>query len=117
MMQSTDNSEEIILKNNDSRIRILLKPEGLIYMLNRGIDSSKGEYIEEIHADDVTYRIENREIMDTHPQTVALGSAVWNFDGIHKDKLYNLHQDPKRCNLRILLGSPIPYLLPSSERF
>lgn len=111
---SIDNSEEIILKNNDSRIRYYSNPgnKGLIYTLNRGIDLCKGEYIVRIDADDLMLptRIEKQvDYMDTHPQTVALGSAVWNFDGIHKDKLYTPPLDPKEMQSRILLGSPLPH--------
>lgn len=111
---STDNSEEIILNNKDSRIHYYSNPgnKGLIYTLNRGIDLCKGEYIVRIDADDfmLPTRIEKQvDYMDRHLQTVALGSAVWNFDGIHKDKLYTPPLNPQEMHHRILLGSPIPH--------
>ena len=111
---STDGSEEIILQNKDSRIHYYSNPEnkGLIYTLNQGIDLCQGEYIVRIDADDIMLptRIEKQlEYMDKNPQIAASGSAVWNFDGIHRDRLYIPPLQPEKMHYRILLGSTVPH--------
>lgn len=55
---STDGSEAIIQSYQDKRIVYLKneKNEGLVYTLNKGIDTAKGQYIARMDADDVAVR-------------------------------------------------------------
>ena len=52
---STDNTEQIIHSFNDQRINYVKneKNEGLIYSLNKAIDSSRGKYIARMDSDDI----------------------------------------------------------------
>jgi len=56
---STDSTNEILSKYNDSRIKLVSRENrGLVASLNEGIDKSKGEYIARMDADDIS--LENR---------------------------------------------------------
>lgn len=55
---SSDNTLEIIKSFTDSRIRVINNTQnrGLIYCLNHGISSSRGEYIARMDSDDIAYK-------------------------------------------------------------
>ena len=61
---STDNSENIILSYDDSRIRYIKNEENLrlIRTLNKGIELAKGKYIARMDCDDISlpYRFEKQ---------------------------------------------------------
>lgn len=50
---STDNSKDIVLKFNDSRIRLIENDHNYIESLNVGLRLSEGEYIARMDADDI----------------------------------------------------------------
>lgn len=75
---STDGSEKIILSFSDSRIKLINNEKniGLVNTLNKGLDSSLGEYIVRMDCDDVS--LKNRlmvqvEFMDKHTNIGASG--------------------------------------------
>ena len=75
---STDQTEVIIKKYNDERIRYFYQENsGLSKALNFGLKISEGDYIARIDADDLCYR--NRleiqlEFMENNPDYVVCGS-------------------------------------------
>ncbi len=82
---STDNTEEIILSYQDSRIVYLRNEEnlGVARTLNRGLDIARGEYVARMDADDIA-RPERLEIqknhMDSHPEVDVLATSSQSFD-------------------------------------
>jgi glycosyltransferase involved in cell wall biosynthesis len=56
---STDNTTEIIRKNNDRRIVYLENPanEGIVSSLNKAIEKAQGKYIARIDADDLMQKV------------------------------------------------------------
>lgn len=78
---STDGSEEIALSYSDKRI-VYLKNEsnkGLIYTLNRGIESAKGRYVARMDADDICLptRLQKQvEWLEMNPETSVVGCHV-----------------------------------------
>jgi len=90
---STDNSEEIILSYNDTRIRYVKNEQNikLIATLNRGIALCKGEYIARMDADDVSLptRLETQfTFMESHPDVALCGSWFVSLDNDHNISKY-----------------------------
>ena len=82
---STDNSREIVLSFNDSRIRLVENQcnIGLTKSLNRGLQLSKGEYVARQDADDISYpkRLERQvQFLDTYSDIALLGSQARTID-------------------------------------
>ncbi len=78
---SNDRSIEIINTYKDQRIRLINfeKNQGLITVLNVGINEAKGCYIARMDADDVAYpeRIEKQlEIFKTHPELTICSTLM-----------------------------------------
>ncbi|MGJ8684764.1 MAG: glycosyltransferase [Nonlabens sp.] len=91
---STDNSEEIILSYDDSRI-VYVKHEniGLSKTLNKGIQLAKGVYIARMDADDVCLptRFEKQiEYLLKNPETVLLGGGIIRMDKDGKELAYDI---------------------------
>ena len=81
---SNDNSGDIILSYNDSRINYIKNETNLelISTLNKGIDIAKGKYIIRMDADDVSLpeRIEKLvKFMDANPEVALCGSWFQTF--------------------------------------
>jgi len=81
---STDNSNEIICSYQDPRIKLLHhENRGLQASLNRGINSSKGEYIARMDADDISEpsRLEEQNrYLDKNPECVLVGTSGFIID-------------------------------------
>lgn len=111
---STDKSHDIILSNQDTRIKYYIneKNKGLIYTLNKGLDLCNGEYIIRMDSDDIMLpnRVEKQiKFMDKNPDIIASGSSVIRFSPNKKEKLYTPPITPEEIKSRIYLGSPIPH--------
>jgi glycosyltransferase involved in cell wall biosynthesis len=81
---STDKTVEIIREYDDPRIKLIdnTKNQGLIAVLNQGIDLAQGEYIARMDADDISLptRFEKQiAFMDVHPDVGVLGTWVLKF--------------------------------------
>jgi glycosyltransferase involved in cell wall biosynthesis len=76
---STDNTKAILDQFQDSRLRIIHKPnEGLCKTLNLGLQIARGKYIARIDADDLAdpERLEKQvAFLETHPEIAVVGSA------------------------------------------
>lgn len=100
---STDDSCNIVLGYNDSRIRFLRNQKniGLIKTLNKGLEIAKGNYLARIDADDYMHptRLEQQvRFLDAHNDYVLVGSSVQLVrDGIEIEgdilKYYSDHDD------------------------
>lgn len=78
---STDNTEYVILSFPDPRIVYLKNAanKGLIYTLNRGIETAQGRYIARMDADDICLpeRLKKqKDFLDQHPGTAAVASSI-----------------------------------------
>ena len=81
---SSDSTESIIKTYNDKRIKLLNNEtnKGLIYSLNRGLDSANGEFIVRMDADDISLpqRIEKQiACFKQNPKLVACGTMIEYF--------------------------------------
>jgi len=81
---STDSTHSIISDYKDNRIVYLQNDgnKGLIYTLNRGLETSKGEYIIRMDADDICFphRFEKQiRFMDCNPDIAASGTQIYQF--------------------------------------
>lgn len=94
---STDNSEEIILSFEDSRIRYISNSTniGLIGTLNIGINSAKGEYIARMDQDDfsVCDRIEKQVDFLNNNKEIGLVGTAFQFIGDENYHSYFLDND------------------------
>ncbi len=82
---SIDNTAAIIASYQDSRIRLLRLESntGIVTALNVGLEACRGIYVARMDADDIC--LEGRltqqcDYLDSHPDVVAVGSAVINFN-------------------------------------
>lgn len=78
---STDNTNKLISKFSDERIRLIRNEENLklIKTLNKGIKLANGKYLARIDADDICLleRFEKQiEYLETHPDTAVLGTDI-----------------------------------------
>ena len=103
---STDRTEEIILSYKDERI-VYLKNEknsGIVYTLNRGLKSAKGQYIARMDADDISMpeRFEKQiEFMERHKDIGALGTSIVIFgEGINERRFdFEVDNNSLKSNL------------------
>ncbi len=86
---STDNTASIIKKYADSDQRIIFvdnkENQGLIAVLNQGLDMARGEFIARMDADDksLPQRFEKQiAYLDAHPDVGVLGTLIHGFDKI-----------------------------------
>jgi len=114
---STDNSEAIIKKYNDSRIKYYRneKNEGLIYTLNKAIGLSNGKYIVRMDADDIALpeRLQLQyDFLSRNKEYAMCGgnAIVINGEGDNIGKIVNLQSDEY---LRIHLLFSVPFIHPS----
>ncbi|NGP46765.1 glycosyltransferase family 2 protein [Bacillaceae bacterium SIJ1] len=82
---STDNSEEIINRFSDDRIKYIANDKniGLIRTLNKGICLVRSEYIARMDADDISLpmRLEKQiKFMDEHQDIAVSGTSVLVFN-------------------------------------
>lgn len=109
---STDLSEDIILKFNDSRIKYIKnnKNEGLIYSLNKGIKLSRGTYIVRMDSDDIAEK--NRfeiqlNFLKKYKEIDILGTAYTRFgEGVKRKKII-MPVTEEYLKANILFASPI----------
>lgn len=81
---STDKTAEIVNKYTDKRIRFIDNKhnQGLIAVLNQGLDLCRGEYIARMDSDDISLpqRFEKQvAYLDANPDVGILGTAGQNF--------------------------------------
>ena len=87
---STDETENIISRYNDPRIRYIKNKinYGLIYSLNLGINISRGVYIARMDADDIALPgrlMEQNNFLDTHPGCGVVAGCVSFIDNKNKN--------------------------------
>ena len=75
---STDNTEEILRKYKDNRIKVINQANmGLTKSLNRGIEVATGKYIARMDSDDISLKQKlelQKGFLDKNPDYVAVGS-------------------------------------------
>ena len=87
---STDNTAKIIYSYKDPRIVFVdnTKNQGLIAVLNQGMDMARGEYIARMDADDISYpeRLAKQlEFIEANPDVGVLGTSFQEFgDSNHR---------------------------------
>jgi len=101
---STDNSEKIILSYTDPRIVYLRNEQntGIVGALNRGIETSKGELLVRMDADDLvtTDRIEKLvKFMNQHPETGVASSYLKLFGNRNNVWEYSTSDDDIKAGL------------------
>ena len=90
---STDKTAEIIRSYKDPRIVFVdnEKNQGLITVLNQGLNMARGEYIARMDADDISFPerfAEQIEFMDAHPDVGLLGAQLQMFGDRHWKSAY-----------------------------
>ena len=107
---STDNSEEIILSYNDSRI-VYLKNEinsKICVTLNRGLDAARGKYIARLDCDDIAMpnRLEvQKQFLDLHTEIGIIGSDIITFGENREDQYFDFIHEPDGCRAGLLFNS------------
>ena len=81
---STDNSEEIILSYDDTRIHYIVneKNSGICVTLNKGLDAARGKYIARMDCDDISdiNRLSVQvDFMESHLEIGSCGSDIHLF--------------------------------------
>lgn len=93
---SIDNSEEIVQKFSDSRIRFIKNEKnlGMVRTVNKGIETARGEYIAHFNSDDLFYSksklSKQVEFLDANPEYGAVFTRAQLVDD--KDQPF---KDPK----------------------
>lgn len=82
---STDDTEQVILSYNDTRIRYLKNEanKGLVLTLNKGIQEATGSYIARMDADDIALpnRLQlQKQWLEQHPDTAAIACTIQFID-------------------------------------
>ena len=92
---STDNTAKIVSKyaERDKRIKFIdnKKNQGLIAVLNQGLDLCSGEYIARMDSDDISMptRFEKQvEYMDTNLDVGVLGTSIEQFGALNQIYIY-----------------------------
>ena len=81
---STDNTAEVVRQYTDKRIKFIdnQKNQGLIAVLNQGLDLCRGEYIARMDSDDISHpqRFEKQlKYMDENPDVGVVGGWIQKF--------------------------------------
>ncbi len=92
---SKDNTVKIIKSFKDPRIILVdnKKNQGLIAVLNQGLDICKGEYIARMDSDDISFPerfAKQVEFMDKNPDVGVLGTMgyIWDMSDVNKSYIY-----------------------------
>ena len=110
---STDNSVGIVQSFSDNRIRLIKNNcnIGIAESLNKGIESSKGEYIVRMDADDISFpdRIKKQvAFMDANPEVGVSGTWIKTISSVNECTWFTLSEpDLVRCHL--LFGCPLAH--------
>lgn len=85
---STDNTADIVRKYDDPRIRFIdnKQNQGLISVLNQGLDLCQGEYIARMDSDDIALPerfAKQVKYLDEHPDVVVVGAWTQLFGKLH----------------------------------
>lgn len=107
---STDDSETIINKYDDLRIKYYANKEnrGLIYSLNKGIELASGKYIARMDADDISMptRIECQvDYMERHPSVIICGTQIELFGCLKIRNRPNLKETNEELKNRLFRRS------------
>ncbi len=113
---STDHSVDIIRSFHDPRIIFFQNQDnrGLIYTLNRGIQSAKGKYIARMDADDISmaHRFQQQvSFLEMHPEIGVVGSGYLPIDENNiavRPPVY-LSEYPLTVKWSILIGNPLAH--------
>lgn len=108
---STDQTENIILSYDDSRI-VYIKNEqnlGLIGTLNKGMALAKGKYIARMDADDICFpeRFEKQvAFLESNKEYIICGTSAYRFhDDIIDRKAFNVPLNDENIRVRLLFNS------------
>jgi glycosyltransferase involved in cell wall biosynthesis len=113
---STDHSAEVICSFHDTRIVFLQNQDnqGLVYTLNRGIQSAKGKYIARMDADDISlpHRFQQQvSFLEMHPEIGVVGSGYLPIDENNnavRSPIYKAEY-PLTVKWAILIGNPLAH--------
>ena len=90
---STDKTAEIIKSYEDKRIKFIdnEKNQGLVTVLNQGLELCKGEYIARMDSDDISLPerfAKQVEYLDAHKEVGILGTSFYQFGKNVKEKIF-----------------------------
>lgn len=113
---STDNSESIIKKYNDKRIRYYKNDinRGLIYTLNRALDLSQGEYIARMDSDDISLpmRFEKQvKFLDENDEIDVVGGWIRIIHENGRNKYYKPATDFENIKVNMLFRTELVHPL------
>jgi glycosyltransferase involved in cell wall biosynthesis len=113
---STDHSIDVIRSFYDPRIVFIQNQDnqGLIYTLNRGIQSAKGKYIARMDADDISvaHRFQQQvSFLEMHPEIGVVGSGYLPIDENNKAVRSPVHlsEYPLTVKWLMLIGNPLAH--------
>jgi len=111
---STDNSEEIILRYSDPRIRLENNQNnlGLINSLNIGLGLCEGDYIVRMDQDDISFPdriLLQVKFMDENPEVGLLGSWFEDFGDKIESKIVRYSIDDSDIRIRHLYQTHISH--------
>ena len=104
---STDDTEDIILSYEDSRIHYIVneKNSGICVTLNKGLDVAQGKYIARMDCDDISVpeRLQKQvEYMEQHPNIGIIGSDIIVFGEGIQERLFTFEHDMNCCKAGLL---------------
>ncbi len=109
---STDNTKNILLSYDDSRIKIIWKDinSGYVESLNRGIKLARGIYIARMDADDIAHpdRFKKQlSYMISHPEVSVLACHIKLIN--HNNEFVGTWKNDIRCKTVESIRKTIPY--------
>ena len=114
---STDNTYDILQEyaKKDSRIKVLKndKNRGLIYSLNRGLDTAKGDLIARMDDDDemLPWRLERQKLaMELYPDIILMGARIIGADATaNKKTTLPVIEDPNITQINTYTSSGLAH--------
>lgn len=111
---STDNTQNILEKINDSRIKIYCQENiGLTKSLNRGLELCNGEYIARQDADDISYlnRLEKQLLLLKSDSKIGLVGSFFSFIDDQSNTFFIKKVYPDKVDIKHLAGTVGPGML------
>lgn len=114
---STDKTLDIIREYKDKRIKVLSNEQnrGIVYTLNRGLDSCRGKYAIRMDSDDISLpdRIEKQVgFMENHPDIDISSGLVKGFGvNVQREYLPAITSDEIKCALLFDAAMPHPAVI------
>lgn len=110
---STDQSSAILASYASERLRVIENSsnQGLAASLNIGLEQARGTYVARMDADDICHEERlGRQVtyMDSHPETVILGTNMTLFGGAEQSEYWRPESD-RFVKAHMLFASPFAH--------